>query len=80
MEGGREGGREGRTDGGREGRMEVGRDRGRGGERERERQTEDHGAVTPTGGSQSEILIPSHSHITNNSIYCRYKLTWSSMC
>ena len=80
MEGGREGGREGGTDGGREGRRERGREGGEGGERERERQTEDHGAVTPTGGSQSEILIPSHSHITNNSIYCRYKLTWSSMC
>ena len=71
-----EGGREGRTDGGREGRRERGRE-GEGGERER--QTEDHGTVTPTGGSQSEILIPSHSHITNNSIYCRYKLTWSPM-
>ena len=77
MEGGREGGREGRTDGGREGRRERGREERGGGERER--QTEDHGAVTLTGGSQSEILIPSHSHITNNSIYCRYKLTWSSM-
>ena len=62
----REGGTEGEREGGR-------------GEREREGEREDHGGVTPTGGSQSEIFIPSHSHITNSSIYCRCKLTWSPM-
>ena len=72
----REGGTEGGRDRGRDGGRAGGRERG---ERERDRQREDHRGVTPTGGSQSEIFIPSHSHITNNSIYCRYKLTWSPM-
>ena len=37
-----------------------------------------HGEITSTS-AQIEIFKPSHSHITNNSIYCRCKLTWSSM-
>ena len=37
-----------------------------------------HRQITSTS-AQSEIFIPSHSHITNSSIYCRCKLTWSPM-
>ena len=53
------------------------RERGRG--REREKKREDHGGVASTGGTQSEIFKPSHSHIANNTIYCRYKLAWSTI-
>ena len=44
--------------------------------REKQREREFHGEITSTS-AQSEIFKPSHSHITNNSIYCRCKLTWS---
>ena len=47
-------------------------------EKEREREREFHGEITSTS-AQSEIFKPSHSHITNNSIHCRCKLTWSPM-
>ena len=42
--------------------------------RETERDREFHGEITSTS-AQSEIFKPSHSHITNSSIYCRCKLT-----
>ena len=47
-------------------------------EREREREREYHGEVTSTS-AQSEIFKPSHTHMTNSSIYCRCKLIWSPM-
>ena len=82
--GGREGEREtereregGRKRGG--GGRERGREREREGVlRETERDREFHGEITSTS-AQSEIFKPSHSHITNRSIYCRCKLTWSPM-
>ena len=82
--GGREGEREtereregGRKRGG--GGRERGREREREGVlRETERDREFHGEITSTS-AQSEIFKPSHSHITNSSIYCRCKLTWSPM-
>ena len=43
--------------------------------KETERDREFHGEITSTS-ARSEIFKPSHSHITNNSIYCRCKLTW----
>ena len=46
--------------------------------RETEIDREFHEEITSTS-AQSEIFKPSHSHITNNSIYCRCKLTWSPM-
>ena len=46
--------------------------------RETERDREFHAEITSTS-AQSEIFKPSHSHIPNYSIYCRYKLTWSPM-
>ena len=52
--------------------------RSRKSEREREREREYHGEVTSTS-AQSEIFKPSHTHMTNNSIYCRCKLIWSPM-
>ena len=55
------------------------RERGRGREKEREKEREDHGGVASTGGTQSEIFKPSHSHIANDTIYCRYKLAWSTI-
>ena len=42
--------------------------------RETERDREFHGEITSTG-TQSELIKPSHCHITNSSIYCRCKLT-----
>ena len=45
---------------------------------ETEEDREFHGEITSTS-AQIEIFKPSHSHITNNSIYCRCKLTWSPM-
>ena len=57
-------------------------------ERERERERGKGRAIEREGGrggeitstsAQSEIFKPSHSHITNSSIYCRCKLTWSPM-
>ena len=60
---------------------EIGREREkeRGGEGEREKKREDHGGIASTGGTQREIFKPSHSHIANNTIYCRYKLAWSTI-
>ena len=46
--------------------------------RETERDREFHGEISSTS-AQSEIFKPSYSHITNSSIYCRCKLTWSPM-
>ena len=43
--------------------------------KETERDREFHGEIMSTS-ARSEIFKPSHSHITNNSIYCRCKLTW----
>ena len=43
--------------------------------RETEIDREFHRENTSTS-AQSEIFKPSHSHITNNSIYCRCKLIW----
>ena len=57
---------------------ERGREGGEGVLRETERDREFHGEITSTG-TQSELIKPSHSHITNSSIYCRCKLTWSPM-
>ena len=55
------------------------RERERERDRERDREREEfHGEITSTS-AQSEIFKPSHSHITNNSIYCRCKMTWSPM-
>ena len=51
---------------GTEGGMDIGRDR------------EFHGEISSTS-AQSEIFKPSDSHKTNNSIYCRCKLTCSPM-
>ena len=61
------GGREREREGGREGVL-----------RDTERDREFHAEITSTS-AQSEIFKPSHSHIPNYSIYCRYKLTWSPM-
>ena len=64
--------------GGERGRERV-RERGREGVlRETERDREFHGEIT-SPSAQSKIFNPSHSHITNSSIYCRCKLTWSPM-
>ena len=53
------------TEGGREGVL-----------REAERDRVFHEEITSTS-ARSEIFKPSHSHITNSSIYCRCKLTRS---
>ena len=42
------------------------------------RDREFHGEIMSTS-AESEIFKPSHSHLTNNSIYGRCKLTWIPM-